>query len=362
MKPFSAVPQRDPARRGVAQRPDLDGGARARRSLAARPAALVPAAALPGPTSSSPSRPSRPSRSALPPLLLPRARHCDLEGPGLCRGVGHGRQRRLDLRRRHRRPPHRRGKGGAGGGFVVVVGVAFAVAFVVAVVDEAGDQEVLRAVGEAKRRQRGRDLKVEKGGGRLREREICFFPVSKKERERVRRNKNLNEGKKKKKKNPLSYVLPPGQRDHQLGVPRPRPGPAPFARGLGGEGRQPQRPQVGHQRGVEERGVGESQEGGRSLGFPFLVLFVVVVAVFRGSLPDDRVAELPVFVFFSSIERVRKERRRFGSCSHPNESLLLLFAGGGGFVDSAACFLPSPLLALLSLSPLVLSLSSPGRT
>ena len=140
-KTSSAVPQRYPARRGVAQRPDLDD-ARGRKSLA-RPAAA--ALVLPGPSF----------------LLLPRRPHRDLERPGLRRGVRNPRQLRLDLLRRHRRPPHRRGKGGAGGSLVVVF--LFVFVFVAVIVDEAGDQEVPRAVGEAKRRQRGRDLEGGEG-------------------------------------------------------------------------------------------------------------------------------------------------------------------------------------------------------
>lgn len=116
--------------------------------------------------------------------------------------------------------------------------------------------------------------------------------MSNKEREREE-NENLNEKKKSKK----TYVLAPGQRDDQLRVPRPRPGPAPPARCLGGEGREPQRPEVGDQRGVEKRSVRERQE---EFWFsPFLVLFVAFAfaVFFRGSLPDDRVAELPILSF-----------------------------------------------------------------
>ena len=142
---------------------------------------------------------------------------------------------------------------------------------------------------------------------------------------------NLNE--KKRKKKTRSYVLAPRQRDDQLRVPRPRPGPAPPSRGLGGEGREPQRPEVGHQRGVQKRSVGERPEA-KSLGFPFRLVLFVVAAVFRGSLPDDRVAELPVFfVYVNSSERVRKRERApvFGS-RVPAAALLEEVSS-----DSAAC-------------------------
>lgn len=82
-------------------------------------------------------------------LLLRGARRDNPERPRLRIGVGHRRQLRLDSFCRHLPSSHRRGKGGAGGSFSF---------FVFDFVDEAGDQEVPRAVGEAKRRQRARDL------------------------------------------------------------------------------------------------------------------------------------------------------------------------------------------------------------